>query len=287
MFWPIESSLVADAHPVPGSESLHVISFDPAGIVVVALLVLLHVRATRTLARRGHRVPRGQIAAWYAGVALIAIGLFGPIDQLGDDLLVAHMAQHLLIADLAAPLLLVGARSPVLFFMPPRRVLVALARQPRLRALSRFLRKPLVALPIYIAVLYTWHLSFAFEAALNSDVVHALQHESFVAIGLLVWWPVLEPNKSRLPGELWKAGYVLGTRVMTMFVGMAFLILRTPAYDPYDGAHGLSALSDQQLAGGLMMVVDLLIMLSALAFFFWRAGVDHDRAEARRQAAAI
>jgi cytochrome c oxidase assembly factor CtaG len=261
-----------------------VISLDPAGLVVIALLVWLHARATRTLGRRGYRVPLGQRAAWYAGVALITIGLFGPLDHLGEDLLVAHMGQHLLIADLAAPLLLVGARSPVLFFMVPRPLLVALARQPRLRAFSRFLRKPLVALPIYIGVLYAWHLAFAFEAALDSDLVHGLQHQSFVAIGLLVWWPVLEPNRSRLRGELWKAGYVLGTRVMTMFVGMAFLILRDPAYDDYTGAHGLSALSDQQLAGGLMMAVDLLIMLSALAFFFWRAGVDHDRDVSREVA---
>ena len=244
----------------------------------------LHARATRTLARRGHRVARGQLAAWYAGVALIAIGLFGPLDELGADLLVAHMGQHLLIADLAAPLLLIGARSPVMFFMVPRPLLVAGARQPWLRRLSRFLRRPLVALPIYLLVLYAWHFPFAFEAALESDLVHGLQHQSFVAIGLLVWWPVLEPNRSRLRGELWKAGYVLGGRVMTMFLGMAFLIQRTPAYDHYDGAHGLSALTDQQLAGGLMMVVDLLIMLTALAFFFWRAGVDHDRAEAQRVA---
>ena len=260
------------------------ISLDPAGLVVIALLVWLHARATRALARRGHRVPRHQIAAWYAGVGLVAIGLFGPLDHLGEDLLVAHMGQHLLIADLAAPLLLIGARSPVMFFMVPRPLLVAGARQPWLRRLSRFLRKPLVALPIYLLVLYLWHFPFAFEAALRSEVVHGLQHQSFVAIGLLVWWPVLEPNRSRLRGELWKAGYVLATRVMTMFLGMAFILQRSPAYDGYDGAHGLSPLSDQQLAGGLMMVVDLLIMLTALAFFFWRAGVDHDRAEAQRVA---
>jgi cytochrome c oxidase assembly factor CtaG len=259
-----------------------VISIDPAGLAVLALLVALHVRAVRTLARRGHRTPRWQLAAFYGGVGLIAFGLFGPLDSLGEELLVAHMGQHLLIADLAAPLLLVGIRSPVMFFMVPRPLLAVLARQPWLRRLSRFVRRPLVALPVYLAVLYTWHLAFAFDAALDSPPVHALQHQSFVAIGLLVWWPVLEPNRSRLRGELWKAGYVLGTRVMTMFIGMAFLIQRTPAYDGYDGAHGLSALSDQQLAGGLMMVVDLLIMLGALAFFFWRAGVDHDRAEAER-----
>jgi cytochrome c oxidase assembly factor CtaG len=257
-----------------------VITLEPAGLVVIALLVGLHLRAVRVLARRGHRVPRTQSALWFAGVGLVAIGLIGPPDRAGHDLLSAHMAQHLLIGDIAAPFLLAGARSPVLFFMLPRSVLVALARAPRLRAISRFLRKPLVALPIYIVVLYGWHLSFAFDGALGNDVVHGLQHQSFFAIGLLIWWPVMEPNRSRLPGELWKAGYVLGTRVLTMFLGMAFLIQRTPAYDHYHGAHGLSAVSDQQIAGGLMMGTDVLIMLSALAFFFWRAAVDNDRAEA-------
>ena len=261
------------------------ISFDPAGLVVVGLLVWLHVRAVRTLARRGFRVPRGQQALWHAGVTLIALGLFGPLDSLGEDLLVAHMGQHMLVAELAAPLLLLGMRSPVLYFMLPRPLLLALARQPRLRAATRFLRRPLVALPAYLVILYAWHLGFAFGGALEHDVVHGLQHESFLAAGMLVWWPVLEPNRMRLRGELWKAGYVLGTRVMTMFLAMAFVLMRSPAYDWYEdrgGAHGLSALDDQQLAGGLMMSVDVVIMLTALAFFFWRAGVDHDRDEAKR-----
>ncbi len=197
------------------------------------------------------------------------------------------MGQHLLVADLAAPLLLIGARSPVLFFMVPRPLLVALARQPRVRALSRFVRRPLVALPLYLLILYTWHMAFAFEGALESNLVHGLQHQSFLLAGVLIWWPVLEPNRGRLPGELWKAGYVLGTLVMTMFVGTAFLILREPAYGWYErhgGDHGMSPLADQQVAGGLMMTVDLAIMLFALAFFFWRAAEDHDRAE--RAAAA-
>jgi putative membrane protein len=262
-----------------------VISFEPAGLVVVALLIGLYARAIRVLARRGHRVAPWQQAAWYAGVALIAAGLFGPVDRLSEDLLVAHMGQHLLIGDLAAPLLLIGFRSPVMFFMLPRPLLVALARQPWLRALSRFLRRPLVALPLYVAILYTWHLGFAFDGALRHQAVHGLQHQSFLLAGMLVWWPVLEPHLGRLRGELWKAGYVLGTRVMTMFLGMAFLVLRAPAYDWYadrGGYHGVSPLADQRAAGALMMSVDVVVMIAALAFFFWRAAEDHDRDERER-----
>src|SRR5207302_1453718 len=161
-------------------------SLDAAGIVVVALLLGLYVRAVRILALRGYRVPRGQQVSWYVGVAMIAIGLLGPLDSLAHTLLTAHMAQHLLIADLAAPFLLAGMRSPVLFFLLPKPLLVKLARRRRLRAAFRFIRRPLVALPIFVAILYTWHFEFAFQAALRHGWVHALQHESFFIGAMLV-----------------------------------------------------------------------------------------------------
>ena len=75
--------------------------------------------------------------------------------------------------------------------------------------------------------------------------MHALQHQSFVAGALLVWWSVIEPKRRRLPGELWKVPYVLGARLAGMFLGMAFIILRSPAYADLYGRtapeHGLSA----------------------------------------------
>jgi putative membrane protein len=262
-----------------------VISLDPAGLVLVALLVGLYVRALRVLGRRGYVVPRGQRICWYAGVAMVAAGLLGPLDHLAKDLLVAHMGQHLLIADLAAPFLLAGARSPVLYFMLPKPLLARLARRRRLRAAFRTLRRPLVALPIYVVALYTWHFAFAMDPALRNEWVHGVQHQAFVLAALLVWWPAIEPHRRPMPGELWKAGYILGARVLAMFVGMGLLISRSPAYDYYverGRSHGLTPLSDQQLAGGLMLMVDVVVMIVALAYFFLRAG----EAEDRRQLAA-
>jgi cytochrome c oxidase assembly factor CtaG len=257
-----------------------VISFDAAGIVLVALLLGLYVRAVRVLGRRGYRVPRSQLACWYVGVGMVAVGLLGPLDPLADDLLTAHMAQHLLIADLAAPFLLAGMRSPVLYFMLPKPLLVKLARRRGLRTAFRVVRRPLVALPIYVLILYTWHFAFAMDAALRDEWVHGIQHQTFVLGALLVWWPAIEPNRRTMPAELWKGGYILGARILAMFVGMGLLISRSPAYDYYaarGGSHGLTPLSDQQLAGGLMLMVDIVVMLAALGFFFFRAGAAEDR----------
>jgi cytochrome c oxidase assembly factor CtaG len=262
------------------------LAFGP--IAAILLAEALYVRAVRVLARRGYRVPFWQQAAWHAGVACNAIGLVSPLDALSEELLFAHMGQHLLIADLAAPLLLVGVRSPVYAFMLPRRALTQVARRRRLRRAFRWLRQPVVAVPVWILILYGWHFSFMFEAALRSEWVHLLQHQSFVFGSLLVWWSVIDPKRRRLPGDLWKVPYLIGARLSGMFLGMAFVLMRSPAYDQYARTapeHGWSPLTDQQVAGGMMLALDLAVMLFAISFVFYRSAQDHDRAE-RLSAAA-
>ncbi len=241
----------------------------------------LYLRAVRTLAARGHTVPRGQLVCWHVGIGLQAVGLLSPIGAYADDLLSAHMAEHLLIADLAAPFLVAGVRTPVLQFLLPRQALVPLARRRRLRRALAVARRPQAAIPLYLLVLYGWHLGPLFEAATTSPALHALQHMTFVATGILVWWPLLEPGRRRMTGALWKILHILGARLAGMMLGMAFIISRTPFYtDVYgagDRALGFSALGDQQSAGAIMLVVDIVLMVCAMAFLFWRAAAEEDR----------
>ena len=259
-------------------------AIDPGVIAWLIVAEALYLRAIRILGVRGVVVGRGQQACWHAGIALQAIGLLSPIDAFGDRLLAAHMAQHLLIADLAAPLLLAGLRTPVLVFLLPRPALVALARRRRARRALRVARRPLPAIAIYALVLYGWHLDFAFTAAVEHPAAHAFQHASFIAAGMLVWWSALEPKRRRLRGELWKIGHMLGARLVGMFLGMAFVLIRVPVYtDAYgsgDRALGLDAVGDQQVAGALMVVTDILLMVFVLIFFFVHAAREQDRTDA-------
>lgn len=258
-------------------------SLDPGAVALLALVAALYERAVRVLRRRGYDVPIGQRAAWYAGLGLTAAALVGPVDSLSEDLVLAHMGQHLLLGDLAAPFLLIGVRSPVYAFLLPRAALTSLARRRRLRAAFRTLRKPWVAVPVWTALLYFWHFGFAFVAALEHPALHVLQHQSFLLGALLVWWSVVEPTRRRLQPDLWKVPYVLGSRLPGMFLGMALILLRTPAYAAYYGDrardYGLSPLTDQQIAGGMMLGLDLVVMLLVLAIIFYRSGEEHDRAE--------
>lgn len=265
------------------------LTLDPVVLAMLVLGVGLYVRAVRILARRGFRVSRWQQASWYLGLLLTAVALVSPIDALGEDLLSMHMLEHLLIADIAAPFLLVGLRTPVLVFLLPRPALLALARRPWLRRAFRTVRQPLVAIPVFVLVLYGWHFRAAFQGALEHPGIHALQHASFVGISLLVWWSVLEPKKRRMPGDLWKIGHIFAARLASMMLGMAFVFMRVQAY-PFYGErareHGLTPLHDQQLAGGMMMVLDILVIVTALTLFFWRTASDYDREQdAERRAA--
>jgi putative copper resistance protein D len=266
------------------------LSLDPGAILLFGVAIALYARGVAILRRRGHRIGTGQQACWYVGIGLQAFALLGPLDPLADELVGAHMAQHLLLADIAVPFLLVGLRTPMLVFFLPRPALVPLARAHWLRVTLSTLVRPLVAVPVYVVVLYAWHVPALFEGALRHPLLHALQHLSFIAIGVLVWWSALEPHRGRLHGDLWKIPYIFSVRMASMFLAMAFLFARSPLYEGFYGdaarKHGFTPVGDQQLAGGLMMTLDIVIVVSALAFFFWSAAKEDDREVAAEAAAA-
>lgn len=255
-------------------------SFQPGPALGLVLIALLYARAVRVLGARGFQVPKLQQFYWWLGFAFMVGAFFSPLDELAQKVVYAHMAQHVLMADIGAPLMLIGARNPVLQFFLPRPVLVPLARRRRLRALFRKIRQPMVAVPLYTAVLFGWHLEPTFTAALRNDFVHGLQHESFIAFGALVWWPIIEPNHRKMPGHLWKLPYIIGARLPTMFLGLGFVVAKSPFYSSFYGRGlrdgSVSALSDQQIGGALMMVVDVITLMVVLTVVFWRAAREDD-----------
>lgn len=265
-------------------------SFQPGPALGLVALAVLYVRAVRVLGGRGYRVPAGQQAFWWLGFAFLTAAFFSPLDTEALKVVWAHMAQHVMMADVAVPLMLIGVRNPVLQFMLPPSILTPLARRRGLRAFFHRLRNPALAIGVYTLILYGWHLGPTFTAALKNDYVHALQHQSFIAGSAIVWWPLIEPNKRRLPGHLWKIPYIVGARLPTIFLGMAFVVAQTPFYSSFYGtgtrAGGLSPISDQQLGGAIMMVVDIVTLMVVLTAVFWRAAREDDANAPVREAGA-
>jgi cytochrome c oxidase assembly factor CtaG len=240
-------------------------NFDPLEISVLALVGALYWRRARTLARRGRPVPAPRLAAFAAGLVTIFVALASPIDTIGEERLFSvHMLQHLLLGDVGALLLVLGLDGRLL------RPLLSLRLVHRLRVLVH----PLVALPLWAASFVVWHLPALFDAALRNDAIHALQHTSFVACGMLLWAALLEP----LPGPAWftapwKIPYVLVMWLVMLVLSQIFIWSGHVYYGPY--AHdptlwGLTHLADQKAGGGVMLVESMFTMLPALVWVLLR-----------------
>jgi cytochrome c oxidase assembly factor CtaG len=253
------SALVADSAATTWS-------FDPLQVALVLVVGIAYATRVRTLARRGRHPGAGRVVAFATGLALLLLALCSPVDTLGETrLFSAHMAQHLAIGDLAAVCLVLGVTGPVL------RPLLAVDGVARLRVLLH----PAAALALWCVNLYVWHLPVAYEAALHHDVVHALEHASFLAAGVVLWAAVLEP----LPGPAWftsgwKLGYLGAAQAAQVVLATVFLWSGRVFYETYaTGAplEGLSPHTDQSLGGVVMLAEATVVMAVAFSwtFFAW------------------
>ena len=84
---------------------------------------------------------------------------------------------------------------------------------------------------------------------------------------------------------------MLGARMVGMMLGMSFVLIRVPIYTGVYGSgerkFGLSPIQDQQIAGAMMVTVDILIMVFALCYFFYKASEQADRDEQREREALL
>ncbi len=246
-------------------------SFEPLQLVPLALGGLLYAKRARTLTRRGTPVAAWRYFLFSLGMALVVVALVSPIATLGEEESFAfHMVQHLLLGDLAPLCIVAGLTGPLL-----RRLLSVRA----IRAL-RFLAHPLVALPLWTLNLYVWHLPYFWEAALRHESIHALEHACFFTAGAIMWAAVVE----LLPGPEWfgtgaKMGYVLVVRLVSTVLGNVLIWAGTPFYTLYEQADrpwGLSAESDQGIAGAVMMIEGSLVTIGALAWLFLRLAQESE-----------
>ena len=122
---------------------------------------------------------------------------------------------------------------------------------------------------------------YFYGAALGNDWIHALEHASFFTAGALLWAPVLEP----LPAPTWfgsgvKLVYIVVARFTSMILANVLLWANGPTYDWYRHSverWGISPAADQGIAGGLMMVVDSVVTIGAIAWLFLKLAGESER----------
>lgn len=266
---------------------------EPVTMLLLAVTLWLYLRGRRAMERaagarglgeHGGAARRWQGVAFAIGWLALALALLSPLHALGGALFSAHMVQHELLAVVAAPLLVLGRPIvPMLWAMPHewRRAAGGFMRRPAPRRGWRALANPASAFAIHAAALWIWHLPRAYEGALASEPLHALQHASFLLTALLFWWSVLG---ARMPASGVGAGVLslFGTSLHTGALGALIAFATTlwyPSYAATTGAWGLMPLADQELAGLIMWIpggASYLIAALALVARWLRAAAAHE-----------
>jgi putative membrane protein len=276
----------------PGHLSLTDWSWDPTVLLGLCGLVAAYAMAVRRGLIRGDDdttpwFKRAALRPWFfaAGVAAGFLALQSPIDTGGDDYLLSlHMVQHLLLMMVAPPLVLLGIAG-----MRPLPDTVA----PRWRAIWTLLTRPWPATIIFNVVLLMWHIPSWYDATLTTQSIHIVEHLTFIAVGVVFWWPIVDPLRgvrTKPVSPFTKMGMLGLAGVPPTVLGFLFVLISAPAYEFYARAPrlwGLSAVQDQQIAGVIMFGLGNIIYFVAISIIFLRllGNPADDEAEMERTAA--
>ena len=243
-------------------------SLEPFGFSIVAILVGLYAWAYWRLRRdpRRFHFPRWHLAAFGAGALLLLLALVSPIDSYGDDLFWVHMVQHMIMVMLVAPLLLLGAPVTLALRASSNRVrreyLIPLIES----RFARVITYPPVALLLFVASMWVWHLPVAYEAAIDNAALHAFEHGSFLGGAILFWWLVVAVDATRLrPAHVGRIALLIAALLQNIALALILTSIDEPIYDRYVDLTrdwGPSALIDQRIGAGVMWVP------GAMMFFF-------------------
>lgn len=232
-------------------------SWDPS-LVYVAVAGMLYALGSRG---RGRPQPL-QALSFYASLLTIVIALDSPIDAYADDLFWAHMLQHILLLTVAPPLLLLGRPWPRMWRALPLGPRTKVARSlalSRSMAPVRALARPIPAWVLFNATVVAWHIPAAYQATLTYGSIHLVEHAMFFFIGLLFWARVIDPGPLR-PRMVWPAriAYTAGAMVVGWLLAITLVMVPHVLYPHYAALQtrpgGISALTDQQIAAGVMWV---------------------------------
>lgn len=236
-------------------------SFEPAVVLAVASAALLYLVGSRRLTARSRSAlsAREQLLFW-AGLGTAAVAVMSPLHVVGTQVFSAHMIEHEILMVVAAPLLVASRPGAVMLWGMPaglRRATAGLLRTRAVRAIWAHATELWSATAFHAAVLWIWHAPGLLRPVLESELVHVLQHASFILSALFFWTAVLRAGGAR--------GHAQGAAIMALFLtslqagflGALLTFSRSAWYpfapDPFPIC-GLTRLEDQALAGLIMWI---------------------------------
>ena len=218
--------------------------------------VLLSCAVLYALSLRRKAAPLGQQISFWTGWAIMSLALVSPLCNLSVALFSARIAQHVILTTLAAPLLTLGHVERILWLLPHG--LMARA-DPALPEAALGTRGQALAVTVFAAVMWSWHVPALYDATFASTLVYWAAHATLMGSALLLWFAAFRSSDS-IAGVLCA---VISTMLQMSLLGALLTFARKPLFAVHADTTwpwGLSQLQDQELGGLIMWVVGGLLV---------------------------
>jgi putative membrane protein len=216
----------------------------------------------------GQATPSHNRRLFLSGMAVLFVASSWPLHDLAERTwYMAHMVQHMAYTLVAAPLLVSGI---------PAWMWRSVFRAPVLARIWRSATRPVMAIVIFNGVLVLTHWPAVVTASVGSEPLHLALHTLIVLSALIMWWPVFSPLPEMPP--ISPPGQILYLFVQSLVptIPASFLTFgHQPLYKVYatfPRLLGVSAMTDQLIAGLIMKIVGGLILWGFIAVIFFRWG---------------
>lgn len=239
---------------------------------------------------------RWRTIAFYAALIAMVFALQPPMDVWADTWFWAHMIQHELVLVVAAPLLIIAAPwlrlwsgFPLGFRRAVARSVIQDARAGPLRTLSHVLGSPSVAWLLFNVILIGWHIPYLYDAAVQNQVVHDVEHAMYLGFALMFWGQLIDSPPFRSQLDYMRRFFYLGASMFPSWIlALVMVFSGAPLYPAYviieSGAGGPGIMADQQLGGAIMWMIGSIPMAIAGFWLIYQwVATTQDPAPRRRR----
>ncbi|HEY5663355.1 MAG TPA: cytochrome c oxidase assembly protein [Ilumatobacter sp.] len=250
--------------------------WHPEVWVLVAFLVGAYVYMVRVIGPKA--VPAGQspitrfnLVSFVLAMAVLWIASDWPVHDIGEENLYSvHMVQHMMLSYFLPPLALMAT--------PAWLARTLLGGGAVYRAV-RWLAKPVVAGVLFNATVMIIHIPMLVDASVDNGPLHYGLHVLVVTMSLLMWTPVCGPLAEFRIGFAGQMIYLFLQSVVPTVPAAWLTFADDVVYRVYDKPlrlWGISAVTDQQLAGAVMKTAGGLFLWSIVIYlFFAKFAVRH------------
>jgi len=234
--------------------------FGPVWFVGLALLSYLYMK--KIVLSHRYQTTQYHVRYFFSAVIMLYILKGTPFAVIADDYVFsAHVLQLSAMFFVIAPLLILSL---------PKDLLNQYFWNHRLKMTMKVLGHPWLTALSFNGLVTVYFIPRVFNLLQEYTLLLSAAQVILMVNAFLLWWVIISPvPKVSNLSYLTRVGYIFFTAALLMPIGIFLLVIQQAHYPVYETVAGeffpgLTAVYDQQLAGGILKVIQLASYIFAL-----------------------